>query len=110
LQLRRPAQSCLSLSYFATDGQSVHLVIEPSETHDQILAVVKTVAVLLSWGILTDKKEGLSCNRSQFLSELVIYVRFYFTRFLRVLFYILLLLRRHHLLRPPVHVLYSRLY
>jgi len=37
------------MSYFATDGQSVRpsvLALSPSRTHDQILAVVMTVAVL----------------------------------------------------------------
>jgi len=58
------------MSYFATDGQSVSqsvspsvLTLSPSGTHGQILAVVKTGAVLLSWGVRT----GLSCNRSQSL-------------------------------------------
>jgi hypothetical protein len=36
-------------SYFATDGQSV-LAFSPSGIHDQILAVVKTVAVLFVLG------------------------------------------------------------
>jgi hypothetical protein len=33
------------------DGQSVCQSVSPSETHDQILVVVKTVAVCLSWGV-----------------------------------------------------------
>jgi hypothetical protein len=40
-------------SYFATDGQSVSpfvLALSPSRTHDQILAVVKTVAVFFVVG------------------------------------------------------------
>jgi hypothetical protein len=64
--------------------QSV-LALSPPGTHDQILAVFKTVAVLMSRVVLLDGRTGLSFNRSQSLSVLVIYVRLYFTRFLRVL-------------------------
>jgi hypothetical protein len=46
-----------SQSHFATDGQSVRLGV------DQILVLVKTVAVLL-WGILPVERTGLSRNRS----------------------------------------------
>jgi hypothetical protein len=66
-------------SYFATDGQSVSqsvgqsvLALRTSRTHDQILAVVKTVVVLLLWGVFPGGRTGLSCNRSQSLSVLVI--------------------------------------
>jgi len=45
------------------------LALSPSGTRDQILAVVKTVAVL-SWGVLPVERTGLPCNRSQFLSIL----------------------------------------
>jgi hypothetical protein len=84
---RRPVQTLLvASSYFATDGRSVSqsvsqsvLALSPSGTRDQILAVVKTVAVL-SWGVLPDDRTGLSCNRSQSLSVLAIhtYVHFVF--------------------------------
>jgi hypothetical protein len=46
-----------SQGYFATDGQSV-LALSPSGTHNQIMAVVKAVAVLLSWGVLPDWQDG----------------------------------------------------
>jgi hypothetical protein len=55
------------------------LALSPSGTYDQILAVVKTVALLLSWGCLPDGRTGLSCNRSQSLSVL----RLYFVMFHR---------------------------
>jgi hypothetical protein len=58
----------LTLSYFATDGQSVSqsvLVFSPSETHDHILCMVKT------------GRTGQYCNRSLSLSVLVTYVRLY---------------------------------
>jgi hypothetical protein len=66
----------------------ISLVLSPSGIHDHILAAVKTVTVT-----------GLSCNRSQSLSVLVIYVRFYLTSFLRVLFFLL------HPLRTALQVL-----
>jgi len=69
-----------------TDSQSVSqsvLALSPSGTHDQILAVVNTVAALLSRGVFPDGRTGLSCNRSQYLSVLVTYVHFNFTQFLR---------------------------
>jgi hypothetical protein len=37
--------------------QSV-LALSPSGTHDQVLAVVKTV-VVLSWGVLPDERAGI---------------------------------------------------
>jgi hypothetical protein len=97
-----------------TDSQFI-LALSPSGTHGQILAVIKTVAVLLSWGILPDWRIGLSCNRSQSLSVLVIYIYIYiyiysYTSqgfFVFFLFFNILLLC-YHLLRPAVHVLYSR--
>jgi len=67
----------VSQSYFATDDRSVSrsvLALSPSGTHDQILAVVKTVEVLLSWGVLPDGRTGLTYNRSQSLSVTVIYM------------------------------------
>jgi hypothetical protein len=72
-------QMDLILSYFATYSRSVGqsvLALSPSETHDRILAIVKTYG----YG-----RTGLSCNRTQSLSVLVIYVRLYPTRFPRVL-------------------------
>jgi hypothetical protein len=54
-------------------SQSV-LALSPSGSHGQILAAVKTAAVLLPWGVFTDGRTGLSCNRSQSLSVLVIYI------------------------------------
>jgi len=47
------------------------LAPSPWGTYEQILAVVKTLAVLLSWGVFPDGSTGLSCNRSQSLSVLV---------------------------------------
>jgi hypothetical protein len=47
------SQRLVSQSHFATDGRSVGqfvLALSPSGTHDQILAVVKTVTVLLVVG------------------------------------------------------------
>jgi hypothetical protein len=62
---------CHSQSYFATNDRSIGrsvsqyvLVLSPSGTHDQILAVVKTVAVLFVG------RTGLLCNRSEPLSVL----------------------------------------
>jgi hypothetical protein len=66
-------------------SQSDVLTLRPPGTYDQIVTVVKTVAVL-PWVSLPDGKAGLSCNKSQSLSVLVIYVCLYFTRFLRVVF------------------------
>jgi hypothetical protein len=46
-----------------TDSQSVSqsvLALSPSGTHDQILAVVNTVAALLSRGVFPDGRTGLS--------------------------------------------------
>jgi hypothetical protein len=60
--------------YFATDRQSVSqsvLALSPSGTYDQILAVVKTFAVLLlSWGTLPGRRTGLYCNRSLSVLEI----------------------------------------
>jgi hypothetical protein len=63
-------------------SQSI-LALSPSGTHDRVLAVVKTAGVL-SWGVFPDGRTGLSCNRSQSLTMLVIYV-YIFLSFLRVL-------------------------
>jgi hypothetical protein len=63
---------CQSQSHFVTDGQSVSLGTELSGNHDQILAVVKT-SVVLSWDVHPDRRTGLPCNRSQFLSVLEVY-------------------------------------
>jgi hypothetical protein len=70
--------SCCLLSSFSEpelmllcDCQSVRksvLAMSPSGTHDQILALVKTCAVLFSWGVLPDGMTGLSFYRSQILS------------------------------------------
>jgi hypothetical protein len=70
---------CIDL---ATDGQSVVLTLSLSETHDQILAVVKKVVVLLSWGIFRDRSTDLSRNRSQSLSVSVTYMFFHTFNFL----------------------------
>jgi hypothetical protein len=75
-----PPKIYLSQSHFAMDGQSVsqtdrqtvHLAIltmSSSRTHDQILVIVKTFAVLCVMGILPVERMGLSCDRLQALNE-----------------------------------------
>jgi len=43
-------------------GSPSVLALRPSGTHDQTLAVVKTVAVLFVGGVLPVERKGLSCN------------------------------------------------
>jgi len=88
-------------------GQFI-LELSPSETHDQISAVVKAAAVLLSWGMLTDERMGLSCDRSQSLSVLVTHIYILQGFFVFYLFFNSLFC--HHLLRPAVQVSYRKLY
>jgi len=85
-----------------TVSQSV-LALSPSGTHDQILVVVKTVAVLFV------ERAGLSCNRLLYLSVLAtytyvhfdfLYKQFWFTfivSFILVLHLLLCLLNTVHL-------------
>jgi len=75
-------------SYFAADGRSVGvcqsvspsvLVMSLSGTHNQILAVVKTVAVL-SWGIVLDGRTGLFLTgHSLYVGNIQVYFHFMFS-------------------------------
>jgi len=47
-------------------SQSV-LALSPIGTHDQILVVLTTLAILLSRGVFPEGRSGLSCNMSQSL-------------------------------------------
>jgi hypothetical protein len=60
LCLKKNEFLCLiNLSYFATDIQSV-LALSPSVTPDQILAAIRHLRGLISWGVFPDGSTGLS--------------------------------------------------
>jgi len=88
------------------------LALSPCGTHDQILAVVKTVAICLFWGVLPVERTGLSCDRSHtlfVLSSIHICTLWMFIDIFVLIFLILLSSSpRLHILRS-LSTKYSRL-
>jgi hypothetical protein len=81
-----------------TVSQSV-LALRPSGTHGQILAVVMTVAVLLSWGVLPNGSVCIVTSHSPCLCwqyiHMYIFISFLFLLYLHRQIIIIIILRLH---------------